>query len=255
MWAGIAPALAERFTLVIPDLRGYGRSSKPENDPHNHAYSKRQMGRDMVAVMAALGHESFAVAGHDRGGRVAYRMALDHPETISRLAVLDIVPVADVWERMDAGAAMKTYHWPFLAQPFPLPERLVAADPIYYLEHTIKSWTKAGSLSAFAPAALDEYRQSFGQPENVHGACNDYRAGATIDWQLDREDRAAGHKIAPPVLALWGDAGVPSSGTAPLDLWRPWCVTVEGAALPSGHFVVEEAPEETQAALLEFFSR
>ncbi|MBO0904766.1 alpha/beta fold hydrolase [Jiella sonneratiae] len=253
MWAGIAGRLAARFSLVVPDLRGYGRSSVPANDAENRAFSKRQMGRDMAAVMTALGHERFAVAGHDRGGRVAYRMGFDMPERVTKLAVLDIVPVAEVWEGMGAREAMKTYHWPFLAQPHPMPETLIAADPVYYLKHTMASWTKAGSLDGFSPEAIAEYAAAFAKPENVHGACNDYRAGATIDWRLDREDREAGRRIAAPLLALWGAAGIPGEGENPLDVWSRWAETVEGRAIDAGHFIVEEAPDETLAALAAFF--
>lgn len=255
MWAGIAPRLAEGFTVVVPDLRGYGRSSMPAGDAEHRTYSKRQMARDMVAIMGGLGHRRFHVAGHDRGARVAYRLAFDSPERVERLAVLDIVPVAEVWEGMDAKAAIKTYHWPFLAQPHPLPETLIAADPVYYLDHTIASWTKAKTLEAFDAAALAEYRGSFDRPEAIHAACEDYRAGATIDWQLDREDREAGRRIAAPTLALWGGAGFPGGGDDPLDVWRRWCEEVSGRAIDSGHFIVEEAADETLAALLEFFRK
>ncbi|MEX6505014.1 alpha/beta fold hydrolase [Jiella sp. M17.18] len=253
MWAQIAPRLAGRFTLIVPDLRGYGRSSAPSNDAGNDAYSKRQMGRDMAAVMNELGHDRFMIAGHDRGGRVGYRMALDLPERVAKLAVLDIVPVSDVWEHMGAKEALTTYHWAFLAQPHPMPERLIAADSVFYLDHTIASWTKAKSLAAFAPEALAEYRQSFSRPAYVEAACNDYRAGSTIDWRLDRDDRAAGRKIKAPTLALWGANGLPGKGVQPLAVWQSWCDHVEGHAIDAGHFIVEEAPEETLKALLKFF--
>lgn len=255
MWAPIAERLAERFSVVVPDLRGYGRSSVPQNDPENVAYSKRRMGADMAAVMSALGHERFAVAGHDRGARVAYRMGFDMPERLTRLAVLDIVPVAEVWESMGAKEAMKVYHWPFLAQPHPLPETLIAADPVFYLKQTMASWTGAKSLEAFSSEALAEYAEHFSRPENIHGACNDYRAGATIDWRLDREDRAAGRKIGVETLALWGADGIPGSGESPLDVWKRWCERVEGCPIEAGHFLVEEAPDETLAALLGFFGK
>ncbi|WP_245514843.1 alpha/beta fold hydrolase [Jiella endophytica] len=253
MWAPIAGRLAERFSLVVPDLRGYGRSSVPKNDPDNRAYSKRQMGRDMAAVMTLLGHERFAVAGHDRGARVAYRMGFDMPERLTKLAVLDIVPVAEVWEAMDAAEAMAIYHWPFLAQPHPLPETLIGADPAYYLRHTLASWAGSRSLNAFAPEALAEYAEHFSKPEHVHGACNDYRAGATIDWRLDREDRKAGRKIAVPMLALWGAGGIPGKGENPLEIWRRWADEVSGGPIEAGHFLVEEAPDATLAAMLAFF--
>ncbi|UIJ71944.1 alpha/beta fold hydrolase [Aurantimonas sp. HBX-1] len=253
MWAGIAPRLAERFSVVVPDLRGYGRSSAPPNTPDNLAYSKRTMGRDVAAVMTALGHPRFHVAGHDRGGRVAYRMALDMPERIDRLAVLDIVPVVEVWERMDAAAAMKVYHWLFFAQPAPIPETLIGGDPVLFLEHTIASWTKAKTLEGFDAAALDEYHRAFARPAYVAASCNDYRAGATIDWQLDREDRDAGRRIAAPTLVLWGAAGIPGEGHDPLDVWGPWCDRLEGHAIDAGHFIAEEAPEATLRSLLAFF--
>ncbi len=254
MWARIAPRLAERFSVVVPDLRGYGRSSAPPNTPDNFAYSKRVMGRDLAAVMQALGHARFDVAGHDRGARVAYRMALDMPERIDRLAVLDILPVAEVWERMDAGAAMAVYHWLFFAQPAPIPETLIGADPVMFLDHTIASWTGTKTLAAFDPAALDEYRRAFARPATIAATCDDYRAGATIDWQLDRKDREAGHRIAAPTLALWGSAGIASEGHDPQAVWQPWCDRLEGHAIDAGHFIVEEAPKATLEALLAFFS-
>ena len=254
MWAGIAPRLAERFTIVIPDLRGYGRSSAPASTPDNLAYSKRAMGRDFAAVMAALGHDRFHVAGHDRGARVAYRMALDMPERVEKLAVLDIVPVAEVWERMDAASAMKVYHWLFLAQPAPFPETLIGADPVLFLDHTIASWTKTKTLDAFDPVALDEYRRAFARPATIAASCDDYRAGATIDWQLDRKERSAGRRIAAPALVLWGSGGIPGEGPEPLSVWAPWCDRLEGHAIDAGHFIVEEAPEPTLRSLEAFFA-
>lgn len=255
MWHELAPRLAEDFTVVVPDLRGYGRSSDPSNDPDNLTYSKRVMAEDIIAVMKALGHERFLAAGHDRGGRVGYRMALDHPEVVTKLAVLDIVPVAEVWERMDAAAAMKTYHWPFLAQPAPMPENLIMADPVYYLNFTMASWTKAKDLSAFSQDAMKEYRSSFGRRGYVHTSCCDYRAGATIDWDLDRKDRAAGRKIQCPTLALWGSAGIPAAGDDPVTIWSDWCEDVSGEAIDAGHFLVEEAPDETFSALAAFLQK
>lgn len=254
MWAGIAPRLAERFTVVVPDLRGYGRSSAPPNTPDNLAYSKRTMGRDCAAVMTALGHDRFHVAGHDRGARVAYRMALDMAERIGRLAVLDILPVAEVWDRLDAASAMKVYHWLFFAQPAPIPETLIGADPVLFLDHTIASWTRAKTLDAFDPAALDEYRRAFARSATIAATCNDYRAGATIDWQFDREDRNAGRRIAAPTLVLWGSSGIPGEGPDPLAVWGPWCDRLEGHAVDAGHFIVEEAPEATLRALEAFFA-
>jgi haloacetate dehalogenase len=258
MWHRLAPALMQRFTCVIPDLRGYGYSSCPDNDPENRAYSKRTMAQDMVALMASLGHRRFAVAGHDRGGRVAYRMALDHPRVLSCLAVLDIVPTYDMWHNFTVPLAMKTYHWLFLAQPHPLPEMLIEPAPISYLDYTLASWTKAKDLSSFADAALAEYRLHYATPEHVHATCNDYRAGQTCDLAHDEADRAAGRRINCPTLVLWGNVGIPAhkDGTVetadPLSTWRKWCADVTGAGIDSGHFVAEENPAATLAHLLPF---
>jgi haloacetate dehalogenase len=253
MWHKVAPPLAEHFKLVIPDLRGYGRSSAPPNDAENYAYSKRAMGRDFFAVMSALGHERFAVAGHDRGGRVGYRMALDRPKAVTRLAVLDIIPTYAMWHGMDRKLAMKVYHWPFLAQPHPLPETLIGGNPVFYLDTKIASWTKTKDLSPFDPRALAEYRLHYAAPEMVHATCNDYRAGATYDLAADESDRALGKKIACPVLALWGDAGIPGETESPLAIWREWCEDVKGIGIDSGHFVAEENPEATLEHLVPFF--
>ena len=252
MWARVAPALAERFTVVVPDLRGYGRSSAPPS--HNgERYSKRVMAKDAVALMSALGHETFAVAGHDRGGRVAYRLALDHPEVVTKIAVLDIVPTWEMWAGMDAARAMTVYHWMFLAQPEPLSETLISAAPQAYLDHTLASWTGDGSLKSFAPEALAAYRAAFREPERVHATCEDYRAGATIDRALDEADRAAGRKIAAPLLALWGAKGIPARGESPLAVWRRWASDVSGKGIECGHFLPEEAPQATAEALAAFF--
>lgn len=254
MWAPIAERLAARFTLVIPDLRGYGRSTCPESTAGGN-FTKRVMARDMVALMSGLGHERFRLAGHDRGGRVAYRLALDHPDRVQALACLDIVPTFDMWERMGWEEALRTYHWAFLAQPNPMPERLIGADPVFYLDHTLASWTKAHSLAAFSSEALAEYRKAFSQSDTIHAACEDYRAGATLDRDYDAADRAAGRTIDCPMLALWGATGTPAAGGSVLDTWKAWCPNVEGRAIESGHFIAEEAPDETAEALLEFFSR
>jgi haloacetate dehalogenase len=253
MWHKVAPALAERFTLVIPDLRGYGQSSIPATVPDHFSFSKRAMAADLVGVMATLGHEKFMLAGHDRGARVSYRLALDHPDRLSRLAVLDIVPTHAMWHDFTVDLAMKTYHWLFLAQPEPLPEMLINKAPVEYLDYTIASWTKAHSLEAFDPRALAHYRAFFSQPERVHACCEDYRAGQTYDLAADEADVAAGNRIAAPLLALWGAAGIPSKTAGPLDVWRKWAVDVSGFAIDSGHFVSEESPAATSQALLDFF--
>ena len=252
MWHRMAPALAARFTLVIPDLRGYGSSSIPGDDADHFSYSKRAMAQDVCDIMDTLGHREFSVCGHDRGGRVAYRLTLDEPERVSRLAVLDIVPTYDMWYRLTPQLAMKTFHWTFLAQPAPWPERMIGADPAGWLEDKVGSWNGSGTTSVFAPEALAHYRAFLTQPDRLHATCEDYRAGATYDLKADETDRAAGRMITCPLLALWGSAGIPGKTDSPLAIWRTWCSDVQGAAINCGHFLPEEAPEETLAALLPF---
>jgi haloacetate dehalogenase len=251
MWHRVAPGLTGRFTVVAADLRGYGGSARPPSDPGHHAYSKRVMAADMVQVMAGLGFGSFAVAGHDRGGRVAYRMALDHPAVVTRLAVLDIVPTHVMWQRMDSEFAMATFHWLFLAQPDGLPEKLIGADPAWWVREKLRRW--AADPDAFAPEALEEYVRCFSDPAAIHASCEDYRAGATVDDRLDTADLGR-RRIACPVLVLWGDHGIARRAEDPLAAWRPWCDDVTGHGVPGGHFLPEEAPAETLAALERFFS-
>lgn len=253
MWHKMAGELAGDFTVVVADLRGYGASDAPEGDVRHHLYSKRAMAADMIAVMAGLGHERFAVAGHDRGGRVAYRMALDHPDRVARLAVLDILPTYDYWRNMDWHYGMAIYHWLFLAQPRPLPERLIAGAADFYLEHTLASWTASKDLSAFDARALAAYRASFLQEARQHAACEDYRAGATIDMELDTADREAGRRIGCPVLVLYGNRGIAEKTSTPLGTWSRWADDVRGTGVDAGHFLVEENPAGTLDAMLPFF--
>lgn len=255
MWHPLAPALMRDHTCVMPDLRGYGRSSAPAGKADPAAYAKRVMAQDMIGVMAALGFPRFAVVGHDRGGRVAYRMALDHPDAVACLAVLDIVPTHSMWDAMNAKMAMKAYHWPMLAQPWPLPEMLLEHAAVRWLDHTLASWTGAKDLAAFDDAALADYRDAFSRPERVHAMCNDYRAGATVDLDIDASDRQAGRLIDAPTLALWGTAGFPSEASGPLETWRQWCRQVEGQGVDAGHFIVEENAAATLAALQPFLRR
>jgi haloacetate dehalogenase len=255
MWHPIARDLMARFTCVMPDLRGYGQSSCPPNSADNSAYAKREMARDMIAVMAQLGFDRFAVVGHDRGGRVSYRMALDRPELVKCLAVLDIVPTHAMWSGMNAKVAMKAYHWAFLAQPYPMPETLLEKSALQWIDHTLAAWTGSKDLSAFHPRALAAYRAMFAEPERIHALCNDYRAGATIDLAIDGADVAAGRRIAAPTLALWGQSGFPSETAGPLATWQEWCERVEGRGIPGGHFIVEENPRDTLAALMPFLDR
>jgi haloacetate dehalogenase len=251
LWHKIAPRLASEFTVVAADLRGYGDSSKPEGGADHAGYSKRAMAQDMVEVMSAFGFECFALAGHDRGARVAYRLALDHPLCVDRLAVLDIVPTYEYFARVDRKLAHASYHWFFLAQPADLPERLIGADPGYFLRTTLSRW--AGSMAAFTPEAMAEYVRCFSDPATVHATCEDYRAGATVDYVLDEADRTARRRIGCPVLALWsGERGLGSRADV-LKVWREWAADVRGGPLPGGHFLPEEAPDPTCVALQEFF--
>ena len=248
MWHLVAPVLADRHTVVAADLRGYGDSSKPESGPGHAGYSKRAMAQDQVEAMAALGFDSFAVVGHDRGGRVAHRMALDHSERVSRLAVLDIVPTHAVFTNVSQALATSYYHWFFLIQPFDFPERLIGADPDYYLEHKLDSWSAGDSI--FAPEAMAEYRRCFGDPATIHASCEDYRAAATIDLEHDEAD--LDRRIACPLLALWGDRGRIAQLFDVAETWRDRASDVHGRALACGHFPAEEAPRETAEELLAF---
>jgi haloacetate dehalogenase len=253
MWHAIAPALARTHKVVCLDLRGYGWSSAPEGDGGRELYTKRAMARDVIAVMEELGHIRFAVVGHDRGARVGYRLALDHPGRVERLALLDILPTLSMWEEMDAKRAMKVYHWTLLAQPAPIPEKMIGADPLAYIDHTLASWTAVKNLSAFSPRALAHYRAYFNNPDRIHANCEDYRAGATSDLAHDRTSRDAGQHILCPTLVLWGDSGIPSENGGPLEAWRnTFAPRAEGKLIKGGHFIAEENMAETLAALAGF---
>ena len=248
MWHKVAPRLAEEFTVVVPDLRGYGDSSKPATSPDHAPYSKRALARDHVAVMKHLGFDQFGVAGHDRGAYSAYRLALDQPSVVKRLAVLDIIPAGDAWRRVDARFMLRWWHWAFLAQPAPLAEEFLTARPdAYYFRH---------NRYLFAPEALAEYLRAVHDPETVHAMCEDYRANATCDRELDDADRAAGRRISCPVLVLWarGDDMEELYGD-PLAVWRQWASDVRGRGIDCGHYLAEEAPEETYTELRSFFLR
>lgn len=251
-WHAIAPQLtAAGFTVVAPDLRGYGESDKPPSSPDHSTYSKRAMANDMVELMQRLGYERFQVAGHDRGGRVAHRMALDHPLVVARLAVLDIAPTATMYARTDRTFATGYYHWFFLIQPAPLPERLIGADPDFYLRTKLDAWGKSG-LSVFSPEAIDEYCTAFRDPACVSATCEDYRAAASID--LDHDEADAARRIDAPLLVLWGAKGLVGKLYDVVETWREKALAVSGRALPVGHFLPEEAPDETARALISFFS-
>jgi haloacetate dehalogenase len=253
-WLKLASPLARHFTCVIADLPGYGASSIPSDTPDHGGFSKRRMAALLVSAMASLGHAAFNVMGHDRGARVAYRMALDHPEAIRRLAILEVIPTSDMWAAFDAEMAMKAYHWPFLAQPCPLPETLISGDPVFYLDWTLRSWSKARSLDAFDPRSLESYRRQMREPARVHAMCEDYRAGATIDRSLDLADKTRGAKITPPLLFIWSKLGFPAATGDPLGLWRAWAETLSGAEIDCGHFMPEENPDGVLAAAVPFLT-
>ena len=255
-WHRMAPELAKTHTVVCPDLRGYGWSAAPHGDGGRETYTKRAMGEDIVALMQSLGHLRFGVIGHDRGARVAYRLALDHPGRVEKLVLLDILPTLAMWEDMDAARAMQVYHWTFLAQPEPVPENLIKGNPLGWLDHTIASWSRAKNLDLFDPLAMQAYGESFNEPSRIHAQCEDYRAGATTDLAHDRADREAGKRILCPTLILWGEAGIPSEGGDPMQIWREsFAPQAEGRAIASGHFLPEENPQDTLAAIKPFLAK
>jgi haloacetate dehalogenase len=254
LWRRVAQQLANDFFLVLPDLRGYGDSSHAPGLPDHANYSKRAMAQDMVRVMDALGVERFGLCGHDRGGRVAHRLALDHAARVSRLCVIDIAPTLDMYAATDMAFARAYYHWFHLIQPAPLPERMIGADPLNYLHAKLGGWGAAGT-SYIEPQALAEYERSFCRPEAIHTACEDYRASAGIDLEHDRASRERGDRIACDLLVLWGERGVVNRLFKPLDLWQAQCAgRVSGHTVPAGHFIPEEQPERTAEALRAFFT-
>lgn len=252
-WLRVAPMLAQQFRVIIPDLRGYGLSDAPPDDATHDRYSKRQMARDIVALMDALRLPDAMVLGHDRGARVSYRLALDHPTRVSRLGIIEIAPTAEYWAAWGPDMAMAAYHWTFLAQPYPLPERMINADPTAYIDWTLASWTQSKTLAPFPPEALESYRQQARDPARVHAMCADYRAGAGPDRAQDEVDLAAGHRITAPLRFLWGRHGFPARTGDPAGIWRKWASDVSDAACESGHFVMEENPKAVLDTFLPFF--
>ena len=246
MWRKLGPRLAAEFTVVAPDLRGYGDSSKPPAGPEHVNYAKRALAQDQVETMAALGFERFCVVGHDRGARVAHRLARDHPERVQRLALLDIVPTLYRFETIDQKAATASYHWFFLIQPGGLPERLIGAEPEFFLRSMLRD------PAVFEPEIFAEYLRCFKNPETIRATCDEYRAGATIDLAHDRVDR--GHRLAMPLLVLWGQRSSQGSGYDVLAVWRNHAENVSGRAIDGGHFLAEEAPDATYRALHSFLS-
>jgi haloacetate dehalogenase len=255
MWRSVAPLLARHFSVVCADLRGYGRSGCPGSAADHVPYSKRAMARDMVAVMERFGFRRFSVAGHDRGGRVAYRLALDRPERVHRTAVLDVIPTEEAWARADARFALAFWPWSLLAQPEPFPERLLAAAPDAIVDDALSGW--GSSPTVFSAEARAAYVEALRDPARVHAICEEYRAAATCDREHDQADHRAGRRIGGPVLAIWSGKGPLNTWYAeeggPLALWRSWAADVQGDSVDAGHFFPEEIPDETAGALVSFF--
>ena len=250
MWHKVAPSLAKQFTVVAADLRGYGRSSKPETDARHQCYSKREMANDMITVMKQLGHTTFDLIGHDRGGRVAHRLTMDHPDAVKQLAVLDIAPTREMYRDTSDEFARAYWHWFFLIQPSPLPETMINSNPELYLRHKIGSGKAA--MSIFSEAALDDYLNAWKNPATVHAACEDYRAAASIDIEHDNEDGQ--RKLGCPLLVLWGEQGVVHRCFDPLKLWKERAVQVSGRTLPCGHYIAEELPDVLVPELMTFLA-
>jgi haloacetate dehalogenase len=254
IWHRVAQRLAERFLLVMPDLRGYGDSAKPEGLDDHFNYSKRAMAADMAALMHSLGHERYGVVGHDRGGRVAHRLALDHSAAVSRLMVIDIAPTLDMYDATDMRFARYYYHWFHLIQPAPLPEKMIGGDPAFYLHWKLGGWGSSGT-SFIEPDAMAEYRRCFCRTEAIHAACEDYRASAGIDLDHDRASRERGQKVACDMRLLWGSRGIVAALFDPVALWQAQCGGhVSGRAVEAGHYIPEELHELTAQEIAEFMS-
>jgi len=252
MWHRVAPALAETFTVVCADLRGYGDSARPGASPHHAAYSKRTMAQDMADLMTSLGHQQFRLAAHDRGARVAHRLLLDHPGRVQRAMLLDIAPTLAMYEHTTEAFAKAYWHWFFLIQPAPLPERLIDADPAAYIRDVMGR--RHAGLAAFAPEALQEYLRCIAIPGTATSICEDYRASAGIDLEHDRADRKKGHKVLAPLRVLWGAEGAVGRCFPVLDLWREAAADVSGKALDCGHYIAEEQPAKLLEEMGEFFA-
>lgn len=253
-WEKVAPDFAQHFDVILPDLRGYGDSDAPFDDSADHAtYSKRVMAQDIVGLMDGLGIETAYILGHDRGARVAYRFALDHPERVTKLGIIEIVPTADFWRSWNAELAMKAYHWTFLAQPYPLPEQMIGADPKAYMSGILNKWTHTQEDSIFSGQAMSSYLEQCENPARIHAMCADYRAGWSFDRAADEKDRSTGRTIDCPVFFLWGEHGFPAQTEKPAQLWAPWAPNSADASCNSGHFVMEENPDAVTASFLPFF--
>jgi haloacetate dehalogenase len=257
MWRDVAPLLAKKFAVVAADLPGYGRSACPDDLPYHASMSKRSMAKTLVEAMCVLGHERFAIAGHDRGGRVAYRAALDAPQSITGIAILDVLPTAEVWDRADARLMLSFWPFSFLAQPEPLPEKLIMARPAAVVDDALSNW--GTSPDVFTPAVRQAYVEALGDPAHVHAICEEYRAAAGVDREQDKVDLEAGRAIACPVLVLWSASGGLASwyeeDGGPIRIWRRWASQVHGRPVPGGHFFPEEHPELTAELIRDFLLR
>ena len=251
MWHAVVGPLTAEHTVVVVDLPGYGQSFRPGASDDHSAYSKRALGNDLLELMAALGLDQFAVAGHDRGGRIAYRMALDHPDVVTAGAAFDVVPTGEVWARADAQMALTYWHWAFLAQPAPLPEDLISSNPSSFFDHHVRALGLGRRADRYTDELMRTYREILDDPAVVHGICEDYRAGAGIDRQHDDDDRAAGRRIAAPFLVLWSAAGaLPRFYGDVLAVWQPWAADLRGRGLDASHFLVEDQPDQVARELL-----
>ena len=252
IWHRVAPVLAQRFTLIIPDLRGYGKSAAPAGDAAHQCYSKREMANDIVALVDHLGYGRFALAGHDRGGRVGYRLALDHPGRVSRFCAIDIIPTLDAWEEMDVAAMVSAFHWSLLAATAPLPEQLIGQNPELFYRSLLERW--AGDIDKLDRRAIACYLEQYRDPARIHAQCEDYRAGASVDLENDSNSRDAGEQLQCPVLLLWGTGYLGDKAKSPIASWRKWAPRVSEVAIDCGHFIVEEEPEIAARAMLDFFT-
>ena len=253
-WERVAPQFSLHHDVIIPDLRGYGESEAPPNETGNSTYSKRTMAQDMADLLTKFAIRRANVLGHDRGARVAYRFALDHPKRLGKLGIIEIVPTADFWASWTADLAIAAYHWTFLAQPAPLPERMIGADPTAFVDWTLAQWTQSKSLDTFSQAALESYRNQAQDPTRVHAMCSDYRAGASFDRALDEEDKIVGKQIAAPLRLLYGAHGFPAKSGNAVEVWQRWAQRVEASVCDSGHFVMEENPHAVLTAFENFFA-
>ena len=252
IWHRVAPELARHFSLVMPDLRGYGGSSAPPGDPEHRQYSKREMAKDIIALADQLGIGRFALAGHDRGGRVGYRLVLDHPGRVTKFCAIDIIPTLDVWQDMDTAAAVSTFHWSFLAATTPLPEDIIGQNPDLFYHSLLQRW--ASDIARLDPGAVEAYLEQYRDPRKIHAQCEDYRAGATLDRQYDQANRDAGDQMDCPVLVLWSTGYLGDKANSPLATWRKWAGDVTEIAIECGHFIVEEEPRLSADAMVDFLA-